>query len=73
MDYIEDPLARSVRRKLKKRGIVSGIPVVYSTEKPHHVKLLPLGEWHHYLIYEVCQYCLADEVVTRGGKGWKRR
>ncbi|CAO3662717.1 unnamed protein product [Umbelopsis vinacea] len=40
----EDPLARSVRRKLKKRGITSGIPVVYSTEKPHHVKLLPLDE-----------------------------
>ncbi|CAO3658805.1 unnamed protein product [Umbelopsis ramanniana] len=40
----EDPLARSVRRKLKKRGIVSGVPVVYSTEKPHHVKLLPLEE-----------------------------
>ncbi|CAM0139354.1 hypothetical protein VKS41_004840 [Umbelopsis sp. WA50703] len=40
----EDPLARAVRKKLKKRGIVSGVPVVYSTEKPHHVKLLPLEQ-----------------------------
>ncbi|WVF68768.1 hypothetical protein IAT40_003540 [Kwoniella sp. CBS 6097] len=40
----EDPLARSVRRKLRMQGIVSGIPVVYSTEVPGEVKLLPLPE-----------------------------
>ncbi|KAH8829223.1 ubiquitin-protein ligase molybdopterin-converting factor [Flagelloscypha sp. PMI_526] len=38
-----DPLARSVRRGLKLSGILSGIPVVYSTEVPD-VKLLPLPE-----------------------------
>ncbi|CAG8591444.1 6276_t:CDS:2 [Funneliformis mosseae] len=38
---IEDPLARTVRRRLKKMGVKSGITVVYSTEKPN-VKLLPL-------------------------------
>lgn len=41
---LEEPLARSVRKKLKKMGIEQGVPVVYSTEKPHHVKLLPLGK-----------------------------
>lgn len=41
---IEDPLARSVRQRLKKLGILNGVPVAYSTEKPHHVKLLPLGK-----------------------------
>lgn len=30
----EDPLSRATRRHLKLRGIQSGIPVVYSTEKP---------------------------------------
>ncbi|KAI7862747.1 hypothetical protein BDF14DRAFT_1851170 [Spinellus fusiger] len=43
-ETFEDPLARTVRRKLKKAGIHSGIPVAYSAEKPHHVKLLPLEE-----------------------------
>ncbi|KAJ1910219.1 hypothetical protein IWQ60_010772 [Tieghemiomyces parasiticus] len=43
-ETFEDPLARSVRRQLKKRGVPSGIPVVYSTEKPGPVKLLPLEE-----------------------------
>lgn len=42
-DYIEDPLARAVRKHLKKRNIEGGVSVAYSTEKPHHVKLLPLG------------------------------
>ncbi|OAD04250.1 hypothetical protein MUCCIDRAFT_161002 [Mucor lusitanicus CBS 277.49] len=41
---IKDPLARSVRQRLKKLGILNGVPVAYSTEKPHHVKLLPLEE-----------------------------
>lgn len=41
----EDPLARTVRRKLKlTRNIEHGIPVVYSTEKPGPVKLLPLSD-----------------------------
>lgn len=40
---IEDPLARVVRRRLKKLGVESGITVAYSTEKPN-IKLLPLDE-----------------------------
>ncbi|KAI9255743.1 hypothetical protein BDA99DRAFT_442280 [Phascolomyces articulosus] len=43
-ETLEDQLARAVRRKLKKMDIESGVPVVYSAEKPHHVKLLPLEE-----------------------------
>ncbi|KAI8884906.1 hypothetical protein K501DRAFT_332338 [Backusella circina FSU 941] len=43
-ETFEDPLARSVRKRLKKFNILKGIPVAYSTEKPHHVKLLPLEE-----------------------------
>ncbi|OCH94639.1 ubiquitin-protein ligase molybdopterin-converting factor, partial [Obba rivulosa] len=39
-----DPLARSVRRRLRLQGVSSGIPVVYSTEAPGDVKLLPLPE-----------------------------
>ncbi|KAH9885286.1 hypothetical protein C8Q73DRAFT_718286 [Cubamyces lactineus] len=39
-----DPLARAVRRRLRLEGISSGIPVVYSTEVPGDVKLLPLPE-----------------------------
>ncbi|KAF8957510.1 ubiquitin-protein ligase molybdopterin-converting factor [Flammula alnicola] len=41
---IYDPLARSVRRRLRLLGVDSGIPVVYSTEVPGDVKLLPLPE-----------------------------
>ena len=41
---IYDPLARSVRRRLRMQGVSSGIPVVYSTEVPGDVKLLPLAE-----------------------------
>lgn len=41
---VYDPLARSVRRRLRLKGISSGIPVVYSTESPGDVKLLPLSE-----------------------------
>ncbi|KAF8911348.1 hypothetical protein CPB85DRAFT_1375896 [Mucidula mucida] len=41
---IYDPLARSVRRRLRLMGVPSGIPVVYSTEVPSDVKLLPLPE-----------------------------
>ena len=41
---VYDPLARSVRRRLRLLGVHSGIPVVYSTEAPGDVKLLPLPE-----------------------------
>lgn len=43
---IEDPLSRSTRRRLKLLGVQSGIPVVFSTEKPAPGKaaLLPLDE-----------------------------
>ncbi|KAL6613699.1 hypothetical protein U3516DRAFT_630790 [Neocallimastix sp. 'constans'] len=43
-DTKEDPLARATRIELKKRGIKNGVPVVYSTEKPGEVKLLPLPD-----------------------------
>jgi hypothetical protein len=42
--FVEDPLARATRRGLRLRGITSGIPVVYSIEKPGQVSLLPLDE-----------------------------
>ncbi|KAK2748904.1 hypothetical protein FQN57_007187 [Myotisia sp. PD_48] len=43
---IEDPLSRSTRRRLKLLGVTSGIPVVFSIEKPGPGKasLLPLPE-----------------------------
>ncbi|KAL4072144.1 hypothetical protein J3A83DRAFT_4239362 [Scleroderma citrinum] len=41
---VYDPLARSVRRRLRLEGVASGIPVVYSTEVPGDVKLLPLPD-----------------------------
>lgn len=46
---LEDPLARSTRRRLRQRGIVTGIPVVFSAEKPSPEKaaLLPLSETAH--------------------------
>lgn len=42
----EDPLARSVRIRLTKKGIIDNIPVVFSAEKPdpRKAKLLPLEE-----------------------------
>ncbi|OJD24685.1 hypothetical protein ACJ73_03947 [Blastomyces percursus] len=42
----EDPLSRNTRRRLKVLGVSSGIPVVFSTEKPGPGKasLLPLAE-----------------------------
>jgi len=42
----EDPLSRSTRRRLRALGVASGVPVVYSTEKPGEGKaqLLPLPE-----------------------------
>lgn len=45
----EDPLARTTRRRLKKLGVMSGIPVVFSTEKPSPEKaaLLPLSDEAH--------------------------
>ncbi|ANB14909.1 Tcd2p [Sugiyamaella lignohabitans] len=43
---IEDPLSRSTRRRLRLRGITTGIPVVFSAEKPgkDKAKLLELDE-----------------------------
>ncbi|GLB39743.1 putative ubiquitin-protein ligase molybdopterin-converting factor [Lyophyllum shimeji] len=41
---VYDPLARSVRQRLRRLGVTGGIPVVYSTEVPGDVKLLPLPE-----------------------------
>ena len=43
---IEDPLSKSTRRRLKLLGVSSGIPVVFSTEKPGAGKaaLLPIAE-----------------------------
>ena len=41
----EDSLSRAVRIQLRKAGISSGIPVIYSTEQPvEDIKLLPLPE-----------------------------
>lgn len=43
---IEDPLAKSVRRRLKLAGVSSGIPAIFSTEKPGTGKaaLLPITD-----------------------------
>lgn len=43
---IEDPLSRSTRRRLKMAGVSTGVPAVFSTEKPGPGKaaLLPLAE-----------------------------
>ncbi|KAJ3130168.1 hypothetical protein HK098_005415 [Nowakowskiella sp. JEL0407] len=43
-ETFEDPLARATRRGLRVRGIETGVTVVYSTEKPGKVKLLPLDD-----------------------------
>lgn len=42
----EDGLARACRRKLKKRGVLDNVPVVFSSEKPdpNKAKLMPLSE-----------------------------
>lgn len=42
----EDPLARAVRVRLTKRGVIESIPVVFSAEKPdpRKAKLLPLDQ-----------------------------
>jgi tRNA threonylcarbamoyladenosine dehydratase len=43
-DTYEDALARATRRILKTLGCDAKVPVVYSTERPGDVKLLPLDE-----------------------------
>jgi tRNA A37 threonylcarbamoyladenosine dehydratase len=46
----DDPLSRSTRRRLRLKGITSGIPVVFSSEKtatPGKAQLLPLSEDEH--------------------------
>ncbi|KAG0283729.1 hypothetical protein BGZ96_011885 [Linnemannia gamsii] len=40
-ETFEDPLARAVRRRLKKLGVDTGIDVVFSSEKPYHAKTQP--------------------------------
>jgi tRNA A37 threonylcarbamoyladenosine dehydratase len=42
----DDPLSRSTRRKLKLKGVTSGVPVVYSVERAGEGKaaLLPISE-----------------------------
>ncbi|XBW36768.1 hypothetical protein QEN19_002345 [Hanseniaspora menglaensis] len=42
----EDGLARACRRKLKKRGVIDNVPVIFSSEKPdpNKAKLMPLSE-----------------------------
>ncbi|KAF3940509.1 hypothetical protein ABW19_dt0206908 [Dactylella cylindrospora] len=48
-ETIEDPLSKATRRKLRQKGIATGITVVYSTEKPGPGKaqLLPLSDDEH--------------------------
>ncbi|KAJ7303600.1 ubiquitin-protein ligase molybdopterin-converting factor [Mycena albidolilacea] len=41
---VYDPLARAVRQRLRRLGVPAGVPVVYSTEVPGDVGLLPLPE-----------------------------
>ena len=43
---VEDPLSKATRRRLRVMGISSGIPVVFSTEKPGEGKaeLLPIAD-----------------------------
>ncbi|KAF3907807.1 hypothetical protein ABW21_db0208538 [Orbilia brochopaga] len=45
----EDPLSKATRRMLRQRGVATGIPVVYSTEKPGPGKaqLLPVPDSEH--------------------------
>src|SRR5882724_10482166 len=43
-ETVYDPLARAVRQRLRAAGVRDGIPVVYSTEVPGDVALLPLPE-----------------------------
>jgi tRNA A37 threonylcarbamoyladenosine dehydratase len=42
----DDPLSKSTRVRLRKRGVASGIPAVFSSERsdPRKAKLLPLDE-----------------------------
>ncbi|KAJ1742103.1 hypothetical protein LPJ68_002211 [Coemansia sp. RSA 1086] len=40
----EDPMSRAVRRRLKSLGVISGIQVVYSAEKPGRVQLVSLAD-----------------------------
>lgn len=44
----EDSLSRAVRVRLRKAGVTSGIPVVYSTEQPDSdIQLVPLDKEEH--------------------------
>ena len=63
---IEDPLSRATRRRLRALGISTGIPVVYSTEKPGPGKaqLLPLPE-SEFLKGEVDQLSVLPDFRAR--------
>ena len=43
-DTSYDPIAKILRRELRKQGIKKGVPVVYSTESPLKVHKEVLGE-----------------------------
>lgn len=52
-ESVVDPLARAVRQRLKKEyDITSGIPVVFSTEKPC-CRLVPVEEGQDLLDFQV--------------------
>lgn len=62
-DTFEDPLARAVRRRLKKVGVLSGIETVYSMEKPSdHVGLVPLDETR---ARDADEYAIAPDFRSR--------
>jgi tRNA A37 threonylcarbamoyladenosine dehydratase len=61
-ETMEDHLARSVRRRLKLLGIERGVPVVFSTEKPNTVKLLPLEESK---VHDADEYAILPEFRSR--------
>ncbi|KAI9012854.1 hypothetical protein BC832DRAFT_267153 [Gaertneriomyces semiglobifer] len=61
-ETFEDPLARATRRGLKLKGVEAGVPVVYSTEKPGQVKLLPLEDVK---VVEADQYAALPDFRAR--------
>ncbi|KAH6573847.1 hypothetical protein BASA62_002716 [Batrachochytrium salamandrivorans] len=62
-DTFEDALSRSTRRLLRLRKIERGITVVYSTEKPTDVKLVPLVETQ---LDDPNEYALLPHFRSRG-------
>ncbi|KAI9478435.1 MAG: hypothetical protein EXX96DRAFT_482982 [Benjaminiella poitrasii] len=67
-----------VRQRLKKLGILKGVQVAYSTEKPHHVKLLPLAEYPDFdplpvKLREGLYVRVHRELFSRESKRYKQR